>query len=154
VLFLVILDMCQNLPADLKKQLHQHGNDELPHWEGEPSGNSRPMHWALCTSTTNRTVAPDGQAGHNSPFTQEMPSAECGFLEHNVSIQSALETARSRLLQHGGQRPYLFLESLEEICLSGPSTHVYKVCDVFICHREFTEVSRTCIERRAGEDAH
>ena len=54
------------------------------------------MRWALCTSTANQTVAPDGDAGHNSPFTQELLSAECGFLKHNVSIQHALETARSR----------------------------------------------------------
>ena len=138
VLFLVILDMCQNLPAGLKAQLQRNG--ELAHWEGEPSGNSRPMHWALCTSTANRTAAPDGPAGHNSPFTQELLSAECGFLEHNVSIQHALQTARSRLLQKGGQEPYLFHGDLEEICLSGPSTCIGPECDVFICHRECTEL--------------
>jgi len=140
VLFLVILDMCQNLSADLKKRLHQHGNDEFAHWEGEPSGDSRPMHWALCTSTANRTAAPDGQAGHNSPFTQELLSAECGFFQHNVSIQFALQTARSRLLQQGRQQPQLSLANLEKICLSGPSTCICRECDVFICHRESTEV--------------
>jgi len=98
------------------------------------------MHWALCTSTANRTAAPDGQAGHNSPFTQELLSAGCGFLEHNVSIQHALQAACSRLLQQGRQQPHLSLANLEKICLSGPSTCICRECDVFICHREFTEV--------------
>ena len=44
VLFLVILDMCQNSSADLKRHLRLHGDEDRAPWEGEPSGNSWPMH--------------------------------------------------------------------------------------------------------------
>jgi len=121
VLFLFILDMCQNLPKFLQPQ---HGNDEEVHWEAvEPDGRSRPQRWALCTSTANGTKAPDGSAGH-SPFMQALMSAECGFLEQNVSIKLALEGARSRLLAAGAQEPYIFSADLGDICLHSPSMNI------------------------------
>ena len=74
VLFLDILDICQNLPKFLQSQ--QHGSDGVAHLESlEPDGRRRPQQWALRTSTENWTTAPDGAAGH-SPFMQELLSAE------------------------------------------------------------------------------
>jgi len=145
VLFLVILDMCQNLPKFLSTQ---HGNDIGAHLEGlEPYGSSRPRHWALCTSTANGTKAPDGSAGH-SPFLQELLSVECGFLEQNVSVKFALEMVHKRLLDQDGQKPCLFPGNLGEICLYGPSTSISRKCDVFICHRLGTET------REIAEELH
>ena len=139
VLFLVILDMCQNLPKWLQPQ--HHGHDEAVHSEVvEPDGRSRPQRWALCTSTANGTKAPDGSAGGHSPFLQELMSAECGFLEQNVSIKLALERARSRLVATGRQEPFfIFSADLGDICLHGPIRHIPGRYDVFICHREGTE---------------
>ena len=138
VLFLVILDMCQNLPKWLQPQ--HHGHDEAVHSEVvEPIGRIRPKRWALCTSTANGTKAPDGSAGH-SPFLRELMSAECGFLEQNVTIKLALERACSRLLAAGGQEPlFVSCSDLGDICLHGPTRHMSGRYDVFICHREGTE---------------
>jgi len=138
VLYLVILDMCQNLPKWLQPQ--HHGHDEAVHSEVvEPDGRSRPKRWALCTSTANGTKAPDGSAEH-SPFLQELMSTECGFLQQNVSIKLALERARSRLLAAGGQEPFfIFSADLGDICLHGPIRHIPGRYDVFICHRGGTE---------------
>jgi len=74
VLFLDIIDMCQNLPKFLQSQ--QHGSDGVAHLESlEPDDRRRPQRWALRTSTANWTTAPDGATGH-SPFMQELLSAE------------------------------------------------------------------------------
>jgi Leucine-rich repeat (LRR) protein len=147
VLFLVILDMCQNLPNNLK-----HG---LTEESLEPDVQFRPKLWALCTAAARGQTAKDGDAGGHSPFNSELLSPQCGLFEQNVSIRHALELA-CRRLRARGQEPHVFnmnnLDAeLRRICLYGPERSISEHHDVFIC---FREGAQGCVEHKLAHALH
>ena len=85
VLFLVILDMCRNLPCNFKQGLTE---ESL-----EPDVSFRPKLWALCTAAARGQRAKDGDAGGHSPFSSELLSPQCGLFGQDVSIKHALDLA-------------------------------------------------------------
>jgi hypothetical protein len=141
VLFLVILDTCQNLPYNLKQGLTE---ESL-----EPDVRVRPKLWALCTAAARGQEAEDGDAGGHSPFNSELLSPQCGLFEENVSIEHALNLACGRLRARG-QEPHVFnmnnLDAdLRRICLYGPERSISEQHDVFIC---FREDAQGCVEHK------
>jgi hypothetical protein len=142
VLFLVILDTCQNLPYNLKKSLTEESF--------EPDVRVRPKLWALCTAAARGQEAEDGDAGGHSPFNSELLSPQCGLFEQNVSIEHALNLVCDRLRARG-QEPHVFnMNNLEahrkRICLYGPERSISEQHDVFIC---FREDEKGCVEHLA-----
>ena len=133
VIFLVILDTCQNLPYNLQKGLSE---ESL-----EPDVRDRPKRWALCTDAARGQTAQDGDMGGHSPFNRELLSPQCGLFEENVSFEHALKIACGRLRARGLQEPQLFninnLDAdLARTCLYGPETEISEQHDVFLCFRE------------------
>ena len=133
VIFLVILDTCQNLPYNLQKGLSE---ESL-----EPDVRDRPKRWALCTAAARGQTAQDGDMGGHSPFNRELLSPQCGLFEENVSFEHALKIACGRLRARGLQEPQLFninnLDAdLARTCLYGPETEISEQHDVFLCFRE------------------
>jgi hypothetical protein len=122
VLFLVILDTCQNLPYKLKKSLTE---ESL-----EPDVRDRPKLWALCTAAARGQAAEDGDTGGHSPFNRELLSPQCGLFEQNVSIEHALNLVCGRLRARG-QEPHVFnmnnlVADLRRICLYGPERSLFR----------------------------
>jgi len=137
VLYLVIFDSCREslegseVVAGYSPEIH------------EPLSENRPEYWLLCTSTSRRAVAYDGNDGDlNSPFTQALMSVECGLFQPNVPLDQALKLICKRLDRLGEQKPGLMhAQNIpDSLCLHESrrerDTTEDKPFDVCLCYRE------------------
>jgi len=137
VLYLVILDTCREslegseVAADYSPEIHG------------PLLENRPEHWLLCTSTSRRAIAYDGEDGdQNSPFTQALVSVECGLFQPNVPLDQALKLICKRVGRQGDQQPcHMSAHNIpDSLCLHAlrhePDTTKEMPFDICLCYRE------------------
>jgi len=130
VLYILILDICLKslsgeVLADYSAEIHK------------PLGEHRPENLVICTSTSRRAAAYDGEDSQNSPFTQALLSAACGIFQPNVPLGQALrmKSINQTLVCQGKQTPCIMpAQSIpDSLCLQLSEEIQYDVC---LCYRD------------------